>query len=146
MIYISPFLLDMAFIEEKVTCFFYVYRKCFHAAYYYLDDPPCQAPTGSLINWEDPVEVAGEVRSAVPVNEFSKHVAELHADGDIGFSKEYESLQNDSAVDECPSEHSQHPDNKAKNRYLNIIACEYFVSVLFRMFFLHLLMCVTYFR
>uniref|UniRef100_A0A1B0GM56 Fibronectin type-III domain-containing protein n=1 Tax=Phlebotomus papatasi TaxID=29031 RepID=A0A1B0GM56_PHLPP len=99
-----------------------LWRKCFHAAYYYLDDPPCQGQTALLIDWEAPVEVGGEVRTVVPVNEFSKHVAELHADGDIGFSKEYESIQNESIMDEFPSEHSQHPENKGKNRYLNIIA------------------------
>lgn len=65
------------------------------------------------------------MRVAVPVHEFTKHVAELHADGDIGFSKEYESLQNESINEEYPSEHSQHIDNKAKNRYLNIIACKW---------------------
>lgn len=65
------------------------------------------------------------MHSAVPVNEFTKHVAMLHADGDISFSKEYELIQNESIVEEYPSEHSQHPDNKGKNRYLNIIACKY---------------------
>lgn len=70
------------------------------------------------------MEVGGEVRSVIPVGEFSKHVAELHADGDIGFSKEYESIQNECVIEEYPSEHSQHPDNKTKNRYLNIIACK----------------------
>lgn len=100
-------------------------RKCFHAAYYYLDDPPNQGSTAPLVDWEAPVEAGGEVRSAVPVHEFCKHVAELHADGDIGFSKEYESIQSESIVEDYPSEHSQHPDNKAKNRYLNIIACKF---------------------
>lgn len=104
---------------------FFPYRKCFHAAYYYLDDPLPQGPTAPLIDWEAPVEVGGEIRSAVPVNEFAKHVAELHADGDIGFSKEYEAIQNESINEEYPSEHSQHPDNKQKNRYLNIIACKF---------------------
>lgn len=69
--------------------------------------------------------MAGEVRTAVAVEDFTKHVAELHADGDIGFSKEYDSLQSESVIEEYPSEHSQHLDNKAKNRYLNIIACKF---------------------
>lgn len=98
-------------------------RKCFHAAYYYLDDPPPQSSNAPLIDWEAPIEVAGEIRAPVPVHEFAKHTAELHADGDIGFSKEYEAIQNESINEENPSEHSQHPDNKQKNRYLNIIAC-----------------------
>lgn len=99
-------------------------RKCFHAAYYYLDDPPSQGPH-QTIDWEAPVEINGEIRSAIHINDFAKHVAELHADGDIGFSKEYEAIQNEAIIDEFPSEHSQHPENKGKNRYLNITACKY---------------------
>lgn len=87
-----------------------------------------QGPAAPLIDWEAPIEVGGEIRSAVPVNEFAKHVAELHADSDIGFSKEYEAIQNESINEEFPSEHSQHPDNKQKNRYLNIIACKFRIN------------------
>lgn len=115
-------------------CFSF-HRKCFHAAYYYLDDPPPQGPTAPLIDWEAPVEVGGEIRAAIPVHEFAKHVAELHADGDIGFSKEYEAIQNESIIEEYPSEHSQHPDNKGKNRYLNIIACESEIHTFLCIFF-----------
>ncbi|CAD7089970.1 unnamed protein product [Hermetia illucens] len=100
------------------------FTKCFHAAYYYLDDPP-NHPSAPQVDWEVPVEIGGEIRAAVPVNEFAKHVASLHADGDIGFSREYEAIQCESAVDELPCEHSQHPENKRKNRYLNIIAYDH---------------------
>lgn len=89
-----------------------------------MDDPPPQSSNAPLVDWEAPVDVCGEIHSPVPVHEFSKHVAELHSDGDIGFSKEYESIQNESITEEFASEFSQHPDNKAKNRYLNIIACK----------------------
>ncbi|XP_037949818.1 tyrosine-protein phosphatase 99A-like isoform X1 [Teleopsis dalmanni] len=99
-------------------------RKCFHAAYYYLDDPP-HHPNVPQVDWEVPVEVGGEMRSAVPVNEFAKHVASLHADGDIGFSREYEAIQNECVTDDLPCEHSQHPENKRKNRYLNITAYDH---------------------
>uniref|UniRef100_A0A0K8UA23 Tyrosine-protein phosphatase 99A n=1 Tax=Bactrocera latifrons TaxID=174628 RepID=A0A0K8UA23_BACLA len=106
-----------------VMAFFLWSRKCFHAAYYYLDDPP-HHPNMPQVDWEAPVEVAGEIRAAVPVNEFAKHVASLHADGDIGFSREYEAIQNES-IDDLPCEHSQHPENKRKNRYLNITAYDH---------------------
>ena len=99
-------------------------RKCFPSNYYYLDDPnQPQAPPN--VDLEAPIIIAGETRSAVHVDDFSRHVAQLHTDGDIGFSKEYELIQNESIVDEHSSEHSQHCDNKSKNRYLNIIACKY---------------------
>ena len=56
-------------------------------------------------------------------------MADLHADGDIGFSKEYEAIQAASAQEHHPAEHSQHPENKQKNRYLNIVACGFFHSI-----------------
>ena len=60
----------------------------------------------------------------IPVPLFPQHVATLHADGDIGFSKEYEFVQNASFQGELNSEHSMNEDNKNKNRYLNIVACK----------------------
>lgn len=76
------------------------------------------------MDWEVPVKIGDEIRAAVPVNEFAKHVASLHADGDIGFSREYEAIQNECSSDDLACEHSQHPENKRKNRYLNITACK----------------------
>ena len=55
---------------------------------------------------------------------FPQHVATLHADGDIGFSKEYEAIQSASFQEELCSEHSMSEENKNKNRYLNIVACK----------------------
>jgi receptor-type tyrosine-protein phosphatase gamma len=55
---------------------------------------------------------------------FPQHVATLHADGDIGFSKEYEAIQSVSFQGDLNSEHSMNEDNKNKNRYLNIVACK----------------------
>ncbi|XP_030371000.1 tyrosine-protein phosphatase 99A isoform X3 [Scaptodrosophila lebanonensis] len=100
------------------------FTKCFHAAYYYLDDPP-HHPNVPQVDWEVPVKIGDEIRAAVPVNEFAKHVASLHADGDIGFSREYEAIQNECITDDLPCEHSQHPENKRKNRYLNITAYDH---------------------
>ncbi|KAH8419235.1 hypothetical protein KR222_011240, partial [Zaprionus bogoriensis] len=111
-----------------VMAFFLWSRKCFHAAYYYLDDPP-HHPNAPQVDWEVPVKIGDEIRAAVPVNEFAKHVASLHADGDIGFSREYEAIQNECVTDDLACEHSQHPENKRKNRYLNITACKYRVII-----------------
>ncbi|XP_034489100.1 tyrosine-protein phosphatase 99A isoform X2 [Drosophila innubila] len=107
-----------------VMAFFLWSRKCFHAAYYYLDDPP-HHPNAPQVDWEVPVKIGDEIRAAVPVNEFAKHVASLHADGDIGFSREYEAIQNECITDDLACEHSQHPENKRKNRYLNITAYDH---------------------
>jgi len=95
-----------------------IFRKCFHTAYYYLDYPPRNVPT--LQEWENS-EQDGE-RTAVAVQQFVQHVASLHADGDIGFSKEYELIQSETG--DYTVENSQFTENKAKNRYLNILACK----------------------
>lgn len=100
--------------------FLFLFRKCFRASYYYLDDPTSlSVPTAC--DWDQQKE--NGVNTAIPIHMFAKHVASLHADGDIGFSKEYDTIQN------CTSEshtviNSQLPDNKMKNRYLNILACK----------------------
>ena len=60
----------------------------------------------------------------IPVDSFSTHVGNLHADGDIGFSKEYELIQNDAAKKDLNTEIGTLPDNKSKNRYMNIVACK----------------------
>lgn len=103
-------------------------RKCFHSNYYYLDDPN-NSQSSPNVDLEVPINIDGDIHYPVSIEDFPKHVATLHADGDIGFSKEYEIIQNESIVDEHSSEHSQHCDNKSKNRYLNIIACKYEVYV-----------------
>lgn len=95
-----------------------IFRKCFHTAYYFLDYPPRNVPT--LQEWEN-TEQDGE-RTAVAIQKFVQHVASLHADGDIGFSKEYEFIQSETG--KFTAENSQYVENKAKNRYLNILACE----------------------
>ncbi|KAJ8913189.1 hypothetical protein NQ315_009026, partial [Exocentrus adspersus] len=97
-------------------------RKCFRAPYYYLDNPQCSA---AALDWNTIPEPDSDHNGPIPVSLFARHVQELHADGDIGFSKEYEAIQNDAVNEINSSEHSQHPDNKPKNRYLNIIAYDH---------------------
>ncbi|KAK2726948.1 hypothetical protein QYM36_007700, partial [Artemia franciscana] len=111
---------------------FVLWRKYFQAAYYYLDDaPPPTPPNGVGVAWDggsavikaesedgDPPEEKGPI----PVPLFPKHVIALHADGDIGFSKEYEAVQSGNLSTKTTTDHSMHPDNKGKNRYHNIVA------------------------
>ncbi|OXA53024.1 Tyrosine-protein phosphatase 99A [Folsomia candida] len=100
-----------------------IWRRCFQGAYYYLDDPPRIPPLVGGTGWDG--DTNDELKRAIPAHLFSKHVSELHVDGDIGFSKEYELIQSCSVQDDFSSEHSQHPDNKQKNRYLNIVAYDH---------------------
>ncbi|CAH2003519.1 unnamed protein product [Acanthoscelides obtectus] len=102
-----------------------IYKRCFRAPYYYLDSPQC---TPAPLDWNEPPtdpEAEAEYTGPIAVKDFPQHVQRLHSDGDIGFSKQYEAIQNDAVNDANSSEHSQHPDNKPKNRYLNIIAYDH---------------------
>uniref|UniRef100_A0A6P7GZM8 Tyrosine-protein phosphatase 99A-like isoform X1 n=1 Tax=Diabrotica virgifera virgifera TaxID=50390 RepID=A0A6P7GZM8_DIAVI len=102
---------------------FLIYRKCFRPPYYYLDNVQ---RTAASLDWNViPEPVNDSPGRPIPVTLFARHVQELHADGDIGFSKEYDTIQNETNNDDNPSEQSQHPDNKPKNRYLNIIAYDH---------------------
>ncbi|XP_050425716.1 tyrosine-protein phosphatase 99A-like isoform X2 [Adelges cooleyi] len=97
-----------------------VCRVYFHAAYYYLEDPPCLShtiPTLPNSDWWKHKEES----HVVTVDAFERHVSSLHADGDIGFSKEYEIIQEESINCDFSTDASQLPENKSKNRYLNIV-------------------------
>lgn len=99
---------------------FVLWRKYFQAAYYYLDDPSQSRGTTPQLS-----EIFDENEySSVPVPIWSKHVQDLHADGDIGFSKEYDAIQTCTDIDLC-CEHSQMAENKNKNRYVNIVAYDH---------------------
>lgn len=105
---------------------FFINRTCFRRSYFYLENGTNQSPLSRTIEWNVPQEVGGEIKIPIPKDNFAEHTVKLHADGDIGFSKEYELIQNENINDGYSSEYSLHPENKAKNRYLNIIACKYF--------------------
>ena len=47
---------------------------------------------------------------------------------DVGFSKEYEELRADNCLDEYTAQDSQNPENRDKNRYPNIVACESYIT------------------
>lgn len=85
-----------------------------------------------MSKWESERVFIVGVIGPIPVALFPQHVATLHSDGDIGFSKEYEAIQNASFQEEQCSEHSMSEENKNKNRYLNIVACEYSEKLLCR--------------
>ncbi len=65
-------------------------------------------------------------RTAIPAHLFIPHVASLHSDGASGFAREYRALQAeaDAARAAIAADSSTLADNKAKNRYNNVVACE----------------------
>jgi len=102
-----------------------VWRRYCESAYYYLDDPPKLVPPVGIPDWEGEPGPEGQ-RGAVARDHFAAHVTALHADSDIGFSREYdEILRYSNKSVNATHEHSSHPDNKLKNRYLNIVAYDH---------------------
>ena len=79
------------------------------------------------MKWEDfPGPDGGNDSGAISVPNFADHVMKMHADSDAGFAKEYSEIQKLS-YNKYSSDQSSHPDNKCKNRYLNIVACKYYI-------------------
>ena len=108
-----------------------VWKKYFQAAYYYLDDPPNSTITrGSsprMTEYDEELgdgDFSGENKSVL-VSLWSKHVHWLHADSDIGFSREYEAIQSSANDGHLLCDNSQMIENKGKNRYLNIVAYDH---------------------
>ncbi|XP_063995105.1 tyrosine-protein phosphatase 99A-like isoform X2 [Diachasmimorpha longicaudata] len=96
-----------------------LWRKCFQTTYCFLDYPPRNGPI--LQEWENSKQ-DGE-RTTVPVQHFVQHVAALHADGDIGFSKEFEPFPKETEL--YLADNSKSAENQTKNRYGNIIAYDH---------------------
>lgn len=96
------------------------YRRCFQTTQLYVEDStvPRALPTDpSAATIPDDTE-------AVPVQNFIKQVSELHSTNHHAFSQQFEEIQR-CADPRTTWDHSNHTENKHKNRYINIVAYDH---------------------
>ncbi|XP_077458950.1 receptor-type tyrosine-protein phosphatase gamma-like isoform X2 [Stigmatopora argus] len=98
------------------------WRRFFQTAHFYIDE---SSSPRVVANESIPFIPIPDDMEAIPVKQFVKHIMELYKNNLHGFSEEFEEVQRSTADLKITAEHSNHPDNKHKNRYINIMAYDH---------------------
>ncbi|XP_061583275.1 receptor-type tyrosine-protein phosphatase gamma isoform X3 [Cololabis saira] len=98
------------------------YRRFFQTAHFYVDE---SSSPRVVANENIPIIPIPDDMEAIPVKHFVKHVMELYKNNMQGFAEEFEEVQRSTVDLKITAEHSNHLDNKHKNRYINIVAYDH---------------------
>uniref|UniRef100_A0A671P6M6 protein-tyrosine-phosphatase n=1 Tax=Sinocyclocheilus anshuiensis TaxID=1608454 RepID=A0A671P6M6_9TELE len=98
------------------------WRRFFQTAHVYIED---RNSPRVIRNDSFPILSTADDLEAVPVRQFIKHIMELYSNNQHGFSQEFDEVQHCTSEMKITAEHSNHPDNKHKNRYINIVAYDH---------------------
>ncbi|KAL2090619.1 hypothetical protein ACEWY4_012882 [Coilia grayii] len=98
------------------------WRRFFQSTHFFVED----SGSPRLVSSESfPVLSIQDDLEAVSVSQFLKQVMELYSNNQRGFAEEFEEVQHCTADMKLVAEHTNHLDNKHKNRYINIVAYDH---------------------